>query len=87
MKLVLINGEKIEIHKRNCGYQYFDDKHIAWGRSRWSRNWGIDPVEIVGDGSKQGFFVIGKWGTTGREPCDRLIPVRSVLYIEETDVW
>ncbi len=87
MRLVLINGEKVEINRRNCGYQCFDDRYKAWGRSKWSRNWNIDPVEIVGNGSKQGFFVIGKWGTEGGDPCDKLIPVRSVLYIEETDIW
>ncbi|KKN28323.1 hypothetical protein LCGC14_0855680 [marine sediment metagenome] len=86
MKLTLINGEKVEVNRHNCGYQYFDDKHKARGRSKWSRNWNIDPVEIVGWG-KQGFFVIGKWGTGGDDPCDRLIPVRSVLYVEETNIW
>lgn len=87
MKLTLTNGEKVVINRRNCGYQYFDDRHKAWGRSKWSRNWNIDPVEIVGNGSKQGFFVIGKWGTTGGDPCNKLIPVKNVLYIEETDIW
>lgn len=87
MKLTLINGEKIDIMKRNCGYQYFDDRHKSWGRSKWSRNWNIDPVEIIENGSKQGFFVIGKWGSIGSDPCERLIPIRSVLYIEEIDIW
>jgi len=80
MILVLMNGEKISIHRLNCGYQYKNYEH------RYIREWNTNPIEKV-DEEKKGFFVIGEWGTDAGGDCDMLIPIRSVVAIEKPTEW
>ena len=79
MILILANGEKVVVHRMNCGHQYKDY------RRQYTRVWNIDPVEIVDE--DKGFFAIGKWGTTADEHCEMLIPIRSVVAIENPNEW
>ena len=93
MKLKLVNGEIVEVFRQNCGYQFGKDCST-------SVNWNINPIELVHD-SASGFFVIGPWGSGYRDiGCSRcrelvydpsqfekMIPVRSVLSIEDAGNW
>lgn len=97
MKLVLKNGEKILVHRYNCGFQYT----IA-GNGSPTVEWNIDPVEII-EKQRTGYFIIGPWGSgwnnegpyspiAGRGYYDpskfeKMVPVSSVLYIEDPAKW
>lgn len=75
MILKLINDEEIVIYRQNCGFQEYHN-----------RMWNINPVQII-QANKPGFFIIGGYGTIADDRCDKMIPVRSVLYIKQTEVW
>jgi hypothetical protein len=90
MKLNLINGETVEVFRQNCGYQAGTGCGI-------SVNWNIRPVDLIYS-KASGFFVIGPWGSGyKRDNCgnsyydssqfEKLIPVSSVVSLEEVDVW
>jgi hypothetical protein len=79
MIFVLTNNIRVEVFRQNCGYQWGD---VFQG----SRSWNINPMNIM-EAEKTGFFAIAKYGTTVGQPCEMLIPVRSVLYIMEPDKW
>jgi hypothetical protein len=79
MILVLSNGERVVIHRLNCGHQYKDYKR------QYTRAWNINPIEIIDE--EHGFFVIGEWGTEANEYCERMIPIRSVVGIENPTEW
>lgn len=80
MILVLNNGERVEIFRQNCGYEY---KNYQGG---WSREWNTNPEAKVSEGAS-GFLVIGTWGTIASDPCEKKIPISSITYIERTDEW
>lgn len=97
MKLVLKNGERVLIHRHNCGYQYQRS-----GAGIPTVEWNIDPVRIIQD-QRSGYFVIGPYGSgwsyenpdrpvAGRGYYDpskfeKIVPVSSVLYIEDPGKW
>lgn len=80
MILVLTNGERVEIFRQTCGH------HYEYTSNCFHRDWNINPIKLINK-EREGFFVIAKWGSGGRSPCEKLIPIRSVLYIEEPDKW
>lgn len=84
MILVLNNGDRVEINRHNCGYEW---KMIGTARS--SREWNIRPIELIAQRNqgKSGFFVIAKWGSNGGDTCEKMIPLDSVCYIEKPDHW
>jgi len=79
MILVLNNGEKISVNRLNCGYE---EGNLATG----SRNWNMHPATILKDKSKQGAFVIAKWGSNVGDTFEKFIPVRNVAYVENDGV-
>jgi len=75
-----------------CGYQY-----QITGHANPTVEWNIRPVEIV-ENERKGYFVIGPLGCGGYQgKCgewvydnskyEKMIPVKSVLYITEPNVW
>lgn len=92
MKLKLLDGEIVEIFRQTCGYQY-----QVTGKNTPTVEWNINPVQIVED-ERKGYFVIGRWGSGGyqgecgqwvHDPSEyeKMIPVKSVLYIMEPHIW
>jgi len=80
MILVLNNGEKIVAHRLNCGHQYKDYKR------QYTRAWNINPIEIV-DEEEHGFLVIGSPGSGANDHCEQMIPIRSIVAIENPTEW
>ena len=91
MILVLINNEKVEVFRQNCGHQY--QTGII---DRPTVEWNIDPIQIIND-NKTGFIIIGEWGSGhiqkhgifyyDNSKFTRMIPVKNVLYIEKPSEW
>ena len=79
MILVLTNGERVLIHRMNCGRQ---EGNEATG----ARDWNINPLEMVEKG-RPGFFVIAEWGSRINSSAVKMIPVSSVVQVEYPNEW
>lgn len=79
MILVLTNGERVTVHRMNCGYQKGNE---ATG----GRNWNINPPRIV-EQKQPGFFVIAEWGSGIHSSAIKMIPVSSVVYVKRPHEW
>jgi len=80
MVLVLNNGERIPVTRLNCSYQ--TSSYGVIDGYYESRNWNVYPPKILSH-EETGFFVIARYGTTEKDFFEKMIPLRSVVYIED----